>query len=210
MNSVIAAVGIIASLLFADAGMRPLDDDPVERVERGLLLIKTDPSGCDIKVDGVSVGQTPRLITDLPVTAVYSVTLSKAGFLDRTIQVKFDGRTPVVKEERMVSDSGSLKITSSPEGAEVTVNGIVRGRTPLTVEGIARGSADVRLSLDGFTPETRKPVMRAGETQEVKVALTPKAGTVFLLSVPDGGLFHVNGEVRGRSPLVISDMNPGV
>ena len=32
---------------------------------KGLLLLKTEPEGADIQIDGVSVGQTPRLITNL-------------------------------------------------------------------------------------------------------------------------------------------------
>ena len=78
---------------------------------KGLLLLKTDPPDCDIQIDGVSIGRTPRLITHLPARGTYSIRLRKAGYQNQTISVRFDGRKPLVREEKMVLSSGS---TSSP------------------------------------------------------------------------------------------------
>ena len=94
--------------------------------EKGLLLLKTDPPGADIQINGDSVGQTPRLITHLAAKDTYSVRLRKAGYQDQKISVRFDGRKPLVREEKMVLASGTINILSEPSGAEVTVNGIVR------------------------------------------------------------------------------------
>ena len=62
---------------------------------KGILLLKTEPEGCNILVDGVSMGQTPRLITTLSAKDVYEVRLRKAGYQDHVINVKFDGRVPL-------------------------------------------------------------------------------------------------------------------
>ncbi len=47
---------------------------------KGLLLITTEPEGCEVSLDGLSFGDTPRLITTLDAKGVYRFTLKKAGY----------------------------------------------------------------------------------------------------------------------------------
>jgi hypothetical protein len=44
----------------------------------------------------------------------------------------------------------ALTVTSSPEGARVLVDGIARGRTPLTIRHLEPGERRLRVVLDGF------------------------------------------------------------
>lgn len=177
--------------------------------EKGLLLIKTDPAGCDIAIDGVSVGQSPRLITHLAAKDTYSVRLRKAGYQDQTITVRFEGRKPVVREEKLVLASGTLDVMSDPPGAEVMINGIVRGKTPLKVTEIPKGRAVVKFRLDGFADESRELSVNAGDKQTLSVMLTGLPGTLQLSSVPEGARFYVNDEPRGKGPLAIPGLKPG-
>lgn len=186
-----------------------VDHNEVLEEERGLLLLKTDPPGCNIKVNGVSVGETPRFIGNLSVRDTHSVRLSKAGYQDQTISVKFNGREPLVREERMVLDSGVLDVVTDPAGAEVTVNGIGRGKTPVLVRDIPKGTIAVKLVLDGYREETREIRMNAGEQQTLSVSLTGLPGTLHLLSDPTDASFYVNDEARGRAPLSIAGLKPG-
>ena len=176
---------------------------------KGLLLLKTEPAGCDIQIDGVSVGRTPRLITNLAAKDAYSVRFRKPGYQDQTISVKFDGRKPLVREEQMILSSGTIDIQSEPAGAEVTVNGIVRGQTPLRVTDVPKGRAIVKFRLDGYADEVRDLAIRAGDVQNLPVVLKGLPGTLHLISVPDGARFYVNGEARGKGPLSIPGLAPG-
>ena len=186
-----------------------LEKNEVLEEEKGLLLLKTDPAGCDIQIDGVSVGRTPRLITHLGVNGTYNVRLRKAGYQDQFIKVKFEGRKPLVREEKLVLASGTIDISSEPAGAEVTVNGIVRGRTPLRVTEVPRGRATVKFRLDGFAEEVRELAINAGDVQALPIVLKGLPGTLQLTSVPDGARFYVNNEAKGRGPLSIPGLKPG-
>ena len=177
--------------------------------EKGLLLVKTDPPGADIQVDGVSVGRTPRLITHLAAKDTYSVRLRKAGYQDQKISVKFEGRKPLVREETLVLASGTIDISSEPAGAEVTVNGIARGKTPVKVTEVPRGRAVVKFRLEGFEEEVRELAINAGDVQTLPVVLKSLPGTLHLVSVPDGARFYVNDEARGKGPLAIPGLKPG-
>ena len=177
--------------------------------EKGLLLLRTEPEGCSILIDGVSVGQTPRLITHLAAKDTYSVRLRKAGYQDQTISVRFEGRKPLVRTETMVLASGVISIASEPPGAEVTVNGIERGTTPVEVSGVPKGRATVKFHLDGFEDETRELSVNAGDRQTLQIALKGLPGTLRLSSVPDGARFYVNEESRGKGPVTMTGLKPG-
>ena len=186
-----------------------LEKNEVLEEEKGLLLLKTEPEGCDIQIDGVSVGRTPRLITHLAVSGTYNVRLRKAGYQDQVIKVKFEGRKPLVREEKLVLASGTIDISSEPAGAEVTVNGIVKGVTPLRVEEVPRGRATVKFRLDGFAEEVRELAINAGDIQALPIVLKGLPGTLQLASVPDGARFYVNNEATGKGPLTIAGLQPG-
>lgn len=176
---------------------------------KGLLLVKTDPPGATIVIDGVARGQSPRLVTDLPAKDTYALKLRKTGYLEQAVTLKFNGREPVVIDEKLVLDSGVVNIVSDPAGADVVVNGIARGKTPTLVRGIPRGRTTVKFTLEGFSDEVRELAMRAGDQQTLSVALQPLPGTLHLLSEPSGARFYVNDEARGTGPLVIPGLKPG-
>ena len=176
---------------------------------KGLLLLKTEPAGADIQIDGVSVGQTPRLITNLHAKGNYSVKFRKAGYQDQTISVRFEGRKPLVREERLVMASGAVEISSEPAGATVTVNGIEKGVTPIRVEEVPRGRATVKFHLDGFEDEVRELAINAGDVQTLPIVLKGLPGALHLSSVPEGARFYVNDGARGKGPVSIPGLKPG-
>ena len=178
--------------------------------EKGLLLLQSEPSGCNIVVDGVSMGQTPRLITTLSSKDPHVVRLRKAGYLDQTLTVRFEGRKPVVRKESLVLASGTVNVSSDPVGAEVTVNGIARGKTPVKVTGVPKGRATVKFHLDGFEDEVRELAVNAGDEQTLQIALKGLPGTLHLSSVPDGARFYVNDESHGKGPVTLTGLKPGV
>ena len=186
-----------------------IEKNEVLEEEKGLLLLKTEPEGCDIQIDGVSVGRTPRLITHLAVNGTYNVRLRKAGYQDQVIKVRFEGRKPLVREEKLVLASGTIDISSEPAGAEVMVNGIVKGRTPIRVTEVPRGRATVKFRLDGFAEEVRELAINAGDVQALPIVLKGLPGTLQLTSVPDGARFYVNNEAKGKGPLSIPGLKPG-
>ena len=186
-----------------------IEKNEVLEEEKGLLLLKTEPEGCDIQIDGVSVGRTPRLVTHLAANGTYSVRFRKTGYQDQIISVRFEGRKPLVREERMVLASGTIDVSSEPSGAEVTVNGIVKGVTPIRVTEVPRGRATVKFRLAGFAEEVRELAINAGDVQTLPIVLKGLPGTLQLSSVPDGARFYVNNEAKGKGPLSLTGLNPG-
>lgn len=176
---------------------------------KGLLLLTSEPAGCDISLDGLSLGKTPRLITSLDAKNVYRILLQKPGYQSRTVEVKFSGRTPLVRHEELILDSGVIEVTSDPEGAEVTVNGQPRGTTPVTVRDVPKGRTTVTLKNHGFDEETREITMVAGDSQTLFVKMNGLPGTMSLSSVPEGARFYVNDQPHGKGPISLTNLKPG-
>ena len=176
---------------------------------KGLLLVTSEPAGCDISLDGMSLGRTPRLITSLDAKDVYRLLLQKPGYQSRTVEVKFSGRTPLVKHEELIVDSGIIEVTSDPAGADVIVNGQPRGTTPATIRDVPKGRATITLRKQGFAEETRELAMVAGESQTLFVKLSGLPGTMVLTSVPEGARFYVNDMPQGKGPISLANLSPG-
>ena len=177
---------------------------------KGILLLLSEPDGCDITIDGTySLGKTPRLITSLDAKDVHRLQLQKPGYQPRTVDVRFNGRVPLVRKESLIVDSGTIEITSEPSGAEVTVNGIARGTTPVTVTEVPKGRATVSLKKDGFEDATRELSMVAGESQMLFIKLAGLPGAMTLTSVPEGARFYVDGQPQGKGPITLKGLKTG-
>ena len=177
--------------------------------EKGLVLLLTEPSGCAISLDGVSFGETPRLVTSLDAPGAYKFQLQKPGYVAKTVEVKFNGRTPVVKREKLILDSGTVIVTSEPAGASVVVNGVDYGKTPAKVVKIPKGKATVSLARDGYKPVTRQLTLNAGDEIPCHIVLEGLPGALSLVSIPAGARFYVNDEPRGKGSVYIDNLRAG-
>lgn len=70
---------------------------------------------------------------------------------------------------------GELRVQSDPEGAQVTVNGIGWGRTPVTIKYLPMGEKRVRLSKDGYqSTERRIDITAERPIRPLRVTLQPR------------------------------------
>jgi PKD repeat protein len=70
--------------------------------------------------------------------------------------------------------TGSLWLSSSPQGAQVTVDGAPVGATPTQVQATV-GVHTVSFSLSGYQPQTQQATVYAGQTTPVQVTLQPQS-----------------------------------
>ena len=71
---------------------------------------------------------------------------------------------------------GELLVQSDPDGAQVTVNGIGWGRTPLTIKYLPIGEKRVRLTKDGYvSTELRVQISAERPVGALRVTLQPRA-----------------------------------
>jgi hypothetical protein len=68
---------------------------------------------------------------------------------------------------------GTLLIASAPKGAKVTIDGIPRGHSPLSVTRLRAGNRMVRLELDGYQRWSWAVYVSASRETRLNVALVP-------------------------------------
>jgi hypothetical protein len=96
-----------------------------------------------------------------------------------------------------------LVVASTPPGATVTLNGRAQaGVTPLTLDHLAPGRAEVTLELRDFVQE-RRTVDLVEDAQPTVVAVSFRAlhRRVTFQSQPPGALFSLDGVPVGQAPV---------
>ena len=91
-------------------------------------------------------------------------------------------------------DLGRLFVDTDPSGAKVSIDGMVRGRSPVGVAGLKPGAYRVALTHDGYAGVSRVLTVAAGRTERLFFSLLPAPGAadtrtrgaVPLTGIPDG------------------------
>jgi len=104
---------------------------------------------------------------------------------------------------------GVLSVDSDPRGAQVLVNGVLRGATPVRID-LPVGTYEVRLRLPGFEEFVSTVAIRPGQTSSVVATLSAitRQGTLSLTSSPHGALVWIDGSPAGVTPLSVG-LAPG-
>ncbi len=107
------------------------------------------------------------------------------------------------------SAPGTLSLESNPRGAEVWVDGVSKGVTPISLQ-LPSGKHEVELRRRGAVrPLTIE--IAAGQEMKQSIDLTNirALGTLVVNSNPKGARVLVDGKPRGVTPLTLSDMAVG-
>jgi eukaryotic-like serine/threonine-protein kinase len=105
--------------------------------------------------------------------------------------------------------AASIEVASVPPGAEISVDGRSRGRTPQRVTGLASGSHRVVVEKAGYAPYERTVDLARKSNHQLALTLLPSSAALSIVSDPPGAEVHLNGESRGRTPVRIGDLAAG-
>ena len=101
-----------------------------------------------------------------------------------------------------------IGLSTAPAGADVLLDGVVIGRTPINAE-ILQGRRDLTLKLAGHKAWQEDFDVIAGDDFTVPlVELEPADGLVFIRSNPSGASVTIGGEYQGLTPLEVA-LPPG-
>lgn len=175
---------------------------------RGLLLVKSDPEGAAVEIDGAYQGETPLLVSNLTL-GQYRMSLSSPGYTPKEVDLVLDKRTPRKIDIKLTSDSANITLTSDPEGARVILNGIDRGTTPCTVDSIPEGENTIELRLHGYESYKRSIKLASGESQQMDAVLTPLPASLMIVSIPKGARIYIDNQFRGEAPVNMKNLAPG-
>jgi len=98
------------------------------------VRISSIPEGAQVYYDGILKGVTP-LTFDEPTAGLHKVRVIKEGYQEQRedLEVK---NTITERTYRLLAYTGGLNINTKPAGAQVLIDNILMGRTPLTIEAL--------------------------------------------------------------------------
>ena len=108
-----------------------------------------------------------------------------------------------------LSTPGTLIVESTPPGAQVEIDGLQRGTTPVTVD-LPPGTHALALTRRGITRRFEVAV-RPGEqtTQGLDWTQVREIGSLAVTTDPPGAKISIDGKAVGVSPLTIPDLPAG-
>ena len=156
----------------------------ISACSRGPVLIRTEPPTAYISINGVKQGVSPlELNLDCDEDKSFEIVASYPGYLTQQQTIKCRWlRGPVknvflelepgvdqameiaASEREAIEQYGTLEVKSVPAGAQVFVNSMYVGETPLLNKRIGAGTYTVEVRKEGFQTETRT-VLIAPELQ---------------------------------------------
>ena len=109
-------------------------------------------------------------------------------------------------------EPGTLSVNSSPQGAQVILDGISLGRTPLDLFPVTPGTHTLVLVMEGYQDLKYGTItIYPGDTTYVSLnetRLIPENGTVLIDTSPPGAEIMIDGEYYGVSPAALT-LPPG-
>ncbi len=112
------------------------------------LKVQSAVPNAEVFVDGSSLGRAPIDRSDLD-PGKHFVVVHKDGYTDFKREVMLiENQTVALVAD--VSATGSLRVLSTPEGAQVRVDGEVFGKTPIQRDGVGAGDHVLEVDLKGY------------------------------------------------------------
>jgi hypothetical protein len=142
---------------------------------KATVLVSSTPLGADVFVDGKKVeGQTNVQINISP--GYHLVRVAKAGAGEDAISVKIAEGELLPMRFRLSGTlaKGAIKFESAPRGATLTLNGAIRAGVTPGAYDTPPGLYQASFSHPGHTPVVQEIEVKAGQTTELSISLSPQ------------------------------------
>jgi hypothetical protein len=185
----------------------------------GLYVVST-PVQAKVYLDGVLKGETPLMLSDTA-SGSHTLQVKSSGYDEwkSTVEVPEKGTKTIsaILNQNNVNLPQGIKVSSNPNGAEVMLDGLKKGVTPITLNNIAAGIHIVEIGYPGYISWKSTVDVPETEIKEISINLTPKpgcsSGWITVSSSPGNALVTLDGIYVGQTPanssLNLDTITPG-
>jgi serine/threonine-protein kinase len=148
---------------------------PVVATVKGSLHIESDPAGATVTLNDEVRGVTPYDVDGL-FLGNHKVKVELKGYAPDERNVALSEEAPKgsfsVSLSKTAPAMGAAEIVSTPDGAQVRIDGSGAGQTPLSSLSLKVGKHEVEITKEGFEPWTGTLVVR-GRKASIDARLRP-------------------------------------
>ncbi|WP_255333198.1 PEGA domain-containing protein [Methanocalculus taiwanensis] len=148
----------------------------------GSVAVQSYPSGASIYLDGNYQGNTyPNDYFDIigVATGTHSLMLRKPGYYDYTTTISVTGGgikyvSGTLTPQTAPATTGKANVMSGPSGAEVIIDNLFRGYSPVLVPDLSTGTHSITLKMSGYSDWMSSFDVTAGQTTQISATLSPQ------------------------------------
>lgn len=166
-------VGLALLLLPAGAGVCD---------ETASVSVSSTPAGATVLLDNRFAGVTPLTVTGVAY-GPHLLTVGRYRYASQTQALQVDQPEVKVAVTLKALGRGRLKVITTPEEADVFVNGSPRGKTPLTLEDLAPGTYQVRIEAEGCPAIQESVEVEADKEAKLERTLESKSESYLLAEI---------------------------
>ena len=172
------------------------------------IHVTTLPPEALVIFDNTPIGDSPTTIPDTA-PGTHILIARKPGYREarKTITTVLGERIAV--EIKMEPIHGLLLIHSRPDGADVEINNVTYGKTPLLITDCPLGQHKMKISAPGYLPKVIKLSVSDQTPQKIDVPLTTDSARVLVESIPQGAQVTIDSASYGNTPCTIPALPTG-
>ncbi|MBQ9755327.1 MAG: PEGA domain-containing protein [Lentisphaeria bacterium] len=167
----------------------------------GALVITSSPSRARVIVDGTELGETP--LTLERAEGKYVIRVERAGCNPEERNVRISRGQKDKIHVKLGQKPGGVRVTTTPAGAELFINGVKRGVTPCTVEALDPGVYNITLVRGGFDDLVSRVQIVPGATDTRHFNLVSSTGSVVFNIQPVGVEVFFRGKSLGVAKALV-------
>jgi len=144
----------------------------------GTIIVSSTPQDALVYLDGSLKGTGSFTLQEVS-PGYHSVRVSKIMYNDYVTDVRVMAGSPSYVNAVLTPVSGTSGIiiaSSNPAGANVYLDGMDKGISPVTITGVSSGSHTVSFTKTGYSSASRSVTMTAGQTMDITADLTKTGG----------------------------------
>ncbi|MFC1888867.1 DUF1566 domain-containing protein [Thermodesulfobacteriota bacterium] len=158
-----------------EIGEAPGSDWQVEKTGEVIVHFESDPTGAMVEIGDQPVCEAPCSRALRPDN--YDVAMKKVKWVTKRSAVEVKGGMGTVSW-KLEPDFGWLTVQSNPSGLDVSINGKVEGKTPITRREMVPSSYEVLVTDSRYYDQGKRIRIERGEDEEVDVELKPRQGGI--------------------------------
>ncbi|UCE18119.1 MAG: serine/threonine protein kinase [Gemmatimonadota bacterium] len=174
------------------------------------LVLKTEPPGASVTEAGVFLGTTPLKMTkEQIVLGEHTFHISMSDYAEEVHRFSLKESDKIDLILPLSKSFGGLSVESDPSGAQVVLDDVSRGTTPVQIEQLKIGAHTLTLHLPGYTPWEGRVNISQGAVDTSRSRLSPLPSTFIVSTVPESASLWIDSlEYEDQTPLTLS-LEPG-
>ncbi|MFA4859815.1 PEGA domain-containing protein [Methanoregula sp.] len=171
----------------------------------GAIAVNTNPSGAVVTLDGTTQLYSPATFNSVTAGTTHTIQVITSNYQPYVSTVWVASGTTATVNAQLIpispsSSTGSVSVSTSPEGADIYVDGQYMSFTPSVIPGLTPGTHTIRLQKAGYDEFITTVRVVAGQRTPLSVtlgSLPPTVGSMEVASAPSGASVFLDGTYVG-------------